>query len=407
MSILTSRRFVIEVLLAMVLFATTAGAQSSDSKSDDPKPTKAEDEDQIAAERAGFGRIPNYELLLPSNLLSVGVRVAGGASVEFSGVGAIPNQSMPTEDMTSEVDRVYANGFVGVDARADANGEPIPNDGKTNTWGFADEDQVAEDGTGIYMTAFSTSSDGSVVHADSGYNPGFDIELSRRLGGRKLRWGVQAGIGLSDINAKTSGEITASLRSLTDFYSLLGAAAPDAPYEGPQIRTDTVTNPDGSTSTVTTDVSVLISDLPTERTDETIVSGAEISGFWQVKGAYFSARMGPWLEMAISERFTIRASGGVSGKVVGAFLRFDERFMLPDDAGELAASDQTNTDSWAMVGGYAALEGQYWLTERSGFFAGATFEAVSGDVELRSGDRLAKMNLESGAGLRLGFTTRF
>lgn len=407
MSIPTSRRYVFGVLLASVVFATTAGAQSSDTKSDDQKPSGTEDEDQIAAERAGFGRIPNYELLLPSNLISVGVRVAGGASVEFSGVGAVPNQFMPTGDITAEQARTYNNGFVGLDARADANGDPIPDDGKTNTWAFTTTDQIAEDGTGIYMTAFSTSSDGSVVRADTKYTPGFDIELSRRLGGRKIRWGMQVGIGLSDINAKTTGEITASLRSLTDFYSLLGAAPPAAPYEGPQTRTDTVTNPDGSTTSVTTDISVLLSDLPTERTDEMIVSGAEINGFWQVKGAYFSARLGPWAEMTINERFTIRASGGLSGKVVGAFLRFDERFRLPDESGELAASDQTNTDSWGMFGGYAALEGQYWLTERSGFFAGATFEAVSGDVELRSGDRLAKMNLESGAGVRLGFTTRF
>jgi hypothetical protein len=407
MSIPTSRRFLFEVLLAMVLFATTASAQSSDPKSDDRKPTKTEDEDQLAAERAGFGRIPNYELLLPSNTLSVGVRIAGGASVEFSGVGAIPNLAMPTDDLTTVMARSYAKGFVSFDARSDANGDPIPDDGKTNTWAFDSTDQIAADGTGIYMTAFSTSSDGSVVRADASYNPGFDIELSKRLGGKKLKWGVQAGIGLSDINAKTRGDITASLRSLTDFYSLLGAAAPAAPYNAPQTRTDTVTNPDGSSSTVETDVSVLLSDLPTERVDETFVSGAEINGFWQVKGAYFSARLGSWLEMAINDRFTIRASGGVSGKVIGAFLRFDERFILPDETGELTASDQTNTDSWAMVGGYAALEGHYWLTERSGFFAGATFEAVSGDVELRAGDRLAKMNVESGAGIRFGFTTRF
>ncbi|HEY5552793.1 MAG TPA: hypothetical protein VIK52_12950 [Opitutaceae bacterium] len=403
----SSRRFSFEVLLAALLFASTAGAQSNDTQPSESKSTKTPDAAELAAERAGFGRIPEYELLVPANLISVGVRVSGGAKVEFSGVGAITSESMPTEDVTSEVIRNYSNGIVGLDARTDANGDPIPDDGKTNTWAFGSMEQVAEDGTGIYMTAFSTSSDGSIVRADSGYNPGFDIEFSRRLGGKKLKWGVQVGAGLSDINAKTTGEITASLRSLTDFYSLLGAAAPTAPYSAPQFRTDSVTNPDGSTTSITTDISVLLSDLPTERVDETLVSGAEINGYWQVKGAYFSARMGPWLEMAINERFTVRASGGVSGKVVGAFMRFDERFQLPDEGGELSASNQTNTDSWAMVGGYAAVEGQYWLTERSGFFAGASFEAVSGDVELRSGERAAKMNLESGAGIRFGFTTRF
>ncbi|HUG10677.1 MAG TPA: hypothetical protein VMM36_06670 [Opitutaceae bacterium] len=409
----SSRRFLF-ALLAAFLIASTAGAQGTGAPTDEsgpsdtkPASSKVQDEEELAAQRAGFGRLPNYELMFPSNLLSVGVRISGGTKVEFAGVGAIANPSMPDDSPASNELRIYSNGGVGPDARTDLNNQPIPPDGKTNSWAFASEDQIAEDGSGIYMTAFSTSSDGSVVRAESGYNPGFDIELSRRIGGKKIKWGVQAGIGLSDINAKTTGDISASVRELTDFYSLLGAAAPEAPYEAPDISLDIVTNPDGSVSTVSTDVSVLISDLPVERIDETIVSGAQISGFWQVKGAYFSARLGSWVEMPLGTRFTVRASGGVSGKVVGAFMRFDERFILPDEAGELTATDQTNTDSWAMVGGYAAVEAQYWLTERSGFFAGASYEAVAGDVELRSGERVAKMNLESGAGVRLGFTTRF
>jgi hypothetical protein len=402
------------VPLAALLIASTAGAQGTGATTDESRPADTKpasddtlSEEELAAQRAGFGRLPNYELMFPSNVLSVGVRVTGGAKVEFEGVGAISNPSMPDDSPASNEVRIYSNGAVGPDARTDLNNQPIPPDGKTNSWAFESADQIAEDGSGIYMTAFSTSSDGSVVRADSGYNPGFDIELSRRIGGKKFRWGVQAGIGLSDINAKKTGEITASLRALTDFYSLLGAAAPEAPYEAPDISLDIVTNPDGSVSTVSTDHSVLLSNLPAERTDLTTISGAQISGFWQVKGAYFSARLGSWLEMPVGSRFTVRASGGVAGKVVGAFMRFDERFILPDEAGELNATSQTSTDSWAMVGGYAALEAQYWLTERSGFFAGASYEAVAGDVELRSGDRAAKLNLESGAGIRFGFSTRF
>jgi hypothetical protein len=400
--------------LAALLIASTAGAQGTGATTDESRPAdtaRASDdtlsEEELAAQRAGFGRLPNYELMFPSNVLSVGVRVTGGAMVEFGGVGAIANASMPDDSPASNEARIYSNGFVGPDARTDLNSQPIPPDGKTNSWAFDSADQVNEDGSGISMTAYSTSSDGSVVRADSGYNPGFDIELSRRIGGKKLKWGVQAGIGLSDINAKRTGEVSASLRALTDFYSLLGAAAPEAPYEAPDVDLEIVTNPDGSVSTVSVDRSVLISDLPVDRIDETTISGAQISGFWQVKGAYFSARLGSWLEMPFGSRFTVRASGGVAGKVVGAFMRFDERFILPDEAGELTATDQTSTDSWAMVGGYAALEAQYWLTERSGFFAGASYEAVAGDVELRSGDRVAKMNLESGAGIRFGFSTRF
>lgn len=390
-------------LLAFSLLLPAAYAQTPGTDEKEPDTTKEEAE----AQKAGFGRLPEYDIYVPDNTLSVGIRVSGKAKVEFSGIGTINNVTMPTEDMTAEINRSYTNGAVRVDQRTDANGNPVPDDGKTNNWGFESMDQVSADGTGIYMTSYSTVSDGSLVNAKSGPTPGVDIEVSRRVGGRKIKWGLQAGLGLNDINAKSTGEITASLRALTDFYSLLGAAAPEAPYEGPVTRTDVVTNPDGSVSTVQTDITTLLSELPLDRTDTLTEGGAQINGLWQVKGAYLSARLGPWIEMPLSEKIKLRASGGVSGTVIGAFMRFDERFLIPDSTEELQASDQTNTDAWGMFGGYVALEGQYWLTERSGFFAGASYEAVSGDVQLRSGDRLADMNVESGAGLRLGFTTRF
>jgi len=383
------------VLLAALLMPVAAFAQT--------ETTAAEKE----AQEAGFGRIPEDAFRLPDNSVSIGVRLSGKAKVEFTGIGAITSDSLPTDDITTEIARTYNDGFVSLDSRTDANGDPIAADGKTNVWAYSADSQLADNGGGIFLTSYSTVSDGSTVKSDSGPTPGFDIEISRRIGGNHLAWGLQLGLGLSDINAKTSGEISASLRKLTDYYSLLGAAAPGAPYEAPVYQSDTVTNPDGSTTPIQTDVSVLLSSLPGERTDTIDSSAAQINGFWQVRGAFFSARMGPWIELPLSEQFTIRASGGVSGTVIGAFMRFDERFLLPDTDTELTAMDQTNSDSWGMIGGYAALEARWWLTERTGFFAGASYEAVSGDVELKSGDRLAKMNVETGAGVRVGFTTRF
>lgn len=402
MSFSNSRRRLVGIL-AVSLFVSAAYSQNPDA-AEKPADTTKEEAD---AQRAGFGRLPEYDIYVPDNTLSVGIRVSGKAKVQFSGIGTISNENTPTGDLTSELTRVYDNGAVGLDQRLDANGSPIPNDGKTNNWRFDSADQVSADSTGIYMTSYSTVSDGTMVDAKSGPTPGVDIEVSRRVGGRKIKWGLQAGLGLNDINAKSTGEISASLRSLTDFYSLLGAAVPTAPYDGPVTRTDVVTNPDGSVTTIQTDITTLLSELPLDRTDTLTEGGAQINGFWQVKGAYLSARLGPWIEMPINEKIKVRASGGVSGTVIGAFMRFDERFLIPDSTEELAASDQTSTDAWGMFGGYVALEGQYWLTERSGFFAGASYEAVSGDVQLRSGERLADMNVDAGAGVRFGFTTRF
>lgn len=360
-----------------------------------------------AIDEADYARVPDDTFRLPDNLLSIGIRLTGSAKVDFSGLGTIPNSFMPTADVASEILRIYADGFVGVSARVDANGNPLPPDGRTNVWKFDNNNQIASDRSGIFFANYATLAGGATAKANSGPTPGFDIEVSRRIGGEHIKWGAQVGLGLTDINAKTTGDITASLRRLRDFYSLLGAAPPDAPYEAPVFSSTIVTNPDGSTTTVITDISVLLAGIPTNRSDTITSNAAQINGFWQVRGAYFTARLGPWIELPITERITVRASGGVSGTVLGAFMRFDERFLMPDGGGELTAADQTSPDSWGMFGGFAALEAQWWLTERSGFFAGATYEAVSGDAELKSGDRTARMNVESGAGVRFGFTTRF
>lgn len=401
MPIQSFRTTLISVLLAGSVFPIIGNAQSDSSEKKETTSTIA------SPEEANFAKIPDDAFRLPDNSFSIGVRVGGKAQVDFSGLGTIINESMPTADLTTEMRRSYNDGIVGLDARVDANGARIPSDGRTNTWAFADQTQVATNGGGIYMTAFSTVAENATVSAESGPTPGFDIEISRRIGGENITWGMQFGLGLSDINAKSTGEIDAALRSVRDFYSLFGAAAPDAPYQAPVTSSQIVTNPDGTTTTIVTDISVLLASLPTDRSDTTVSGAAHINGFWQVKGAYFAARMGPWVEFPISEQFKIRASGGLSGTVIGAFMRYDERFLLPDTEGELAATDQTETNSWGMIGGYAAVEAQWWMTERSGFFAGATYEAVSGDVRITSGDRTANMNVNAGAGVRLGFTTRF
>lgn len=386
------RRF-LPVMLPLVLLGSVAKAQSV------PFP--------ISRSR-GF-----YE---PTAGLMISVNYGGKARVNFRDVGTL-SSVLSVGDTTSEVTRVYHDGRVSVDARRTTDGADFPDDGRTNSWGYQSMDQVTEDGSGIGFHRYSALSDGNVITEETGAVPGMDVELMRRfgnIGGRSGRgqarmvWGGMLGFGVIGVNANTRASTAASLVTLTDFYSLDGAPAPDAPYLAPSSENVSVTLPSGATSNLTVDTTTFLVNRPYSRTETVDPGAAQIEGYWQVKGAYLNLRAGPWVRWNISETFSLRASVGISASFLGADFRLDERLVNEDFDFNLRLGDATAKEvQQASIGVMGTIDVELWLTSRTGFFAGAMYESKTDDMILRASGRTAEFSLSGGTGFRFGFTSRF
>ncbi|WP_221029710.1 hypothetical protein [Actomonas aquatica] len=369
--------------------------------------------------------IPDSLLVRPyRNEFSVSLRFLGNSSVRFSGMGEI-RTDFEDDDSTSLANRVYADGYVALDARGQsADGEAF-SDGLTNTWSYDYADQITPEGDGIMFHAYAASPSDAVIEAETpqGVNP--DLEYSRVLyqwgkpvSPRRKAWqlGLLAGWGLSDVNAKYNGSTTADLIVITDTYSLNGAPVPydydsdGEPIEGytaPSSRIIEVVGDDGVTTTYVVDNTTLLGSRPVERTVETIADGAQIDGFWQMSGAYFTLRSGPWVRWEPFKNMSLKLSGGGTFTLIGLSMNYREKLVINDDIESPEIGEQSGTMTETFAGIYGSVDGEWSLNERTSLFASAYYEDFDEELSLEIDGRQAQAEVASGLGLRIGVTTRF
>lgn len=363
------------------------------------------------------------ELAVPKNQLAFGLRFGGKLKATFQNVGSITS-SLDLPDTATEANRAYNDGYVYLDSRVDDDGNDIPSDGRTNTWSYNSAAQVSADGTAIDLHRYETRSEGASMLATSDPSIGLDIEGSRELfrfgrplgpGRRVFTLGAHFGFGLNTLNAKTSGNVTATLLTITDSYSLLGAPPPGGDpsdsdstgYSAPSTTTVTVTNPDGTTTTQTIDNTTYLGSTPQSRSETATPGAANVKGLWQVKGAYFALRAGPWLRWQPSERFSVRLSAGATVNVVGLRMRYDEQLDLENLTTAVQNADESVAENSVQAGYYGGVDAEYWFTERTGFFGSAAYELSTRDSEMTLGGRSALIKMSAGLGLRSGLSFKF
>ena len=239
--------------------------------------------------------------------------------------------------------------------------------------------------------------------------------VSLGVGRKVFTGGAHFGIGLSTLNAKSTGNITATLLSVTDTYSLLGAAAPGGSptdedstgYTAPSSSSESVTNADGTTTSNTIDTTTYLASLPDSRTESITPSGATIDGLWQVRGAFFNVRTGPWIRWQPSDRFSLRLSAGGSMNFVGVKMRHDETLDLEDLSTELTQQIESDSENMAVPGYFGGIDAEWWFSETTGFFGSASYEKATKDKSLTYEGRTAELEMSSGLGLRAGLTVKF
>lgn len=328
--------------------------------------------------------------VLGKNYLHVGLHYAAGPRVAFGQLGSVPSGAL-LGDATGSMARSYNDGSVGLDTRADISGNPI-SDGLTNTWNYSFASQVTAGGD-VAFHSYSTTSTGAAIRADGAGASGWDISLGRKMLslGRRAEIGLTAGLSFTDINAKTHGTVSSRMEMVSDVYSLNGQAPPAAPYSAPSF--DSQLN----------DTTVL---LPVEPMSRTVSTGtADVDGFWQLKGAYYTFYLGPTLRVPIGERLRISLGAGAAVAFVGTNYRAQESIVLAEVDSPVTATAESAQSTW-LPSYYANANAEFLLTPRTGLFLGATYQGKMDYSQTLVG-RTATVGFDNNVGVQSGFSVRF
>jgi hypothetical protein len=175
-------------------------------------------------------------------------------------------------------------------------------------------------------------------------------------------------------------------------------------------------NDGGVDRTIISEVTVPLTNLadPALSTNTAVAGGAEVTGRWQVKGAYFLVKLGPSLRTQLTDRLGLTASIGVAGGYAGTRYTASESFTiatLPDTVLELQDTETGanvigSTTTKFLTGYYADLNLEWAANESMGLFGGFTAQQLN-DYEQKLGDRRAKIDVGNSVGIRGGVSIRF
>lgn len=324
------------------------------------------------------------------------------------------------------------------------------------SWQVQNASQITRnnsDPTGVYrvaMSAYGVTSAGVSVEADSSGSSGFELSLEHKLGQRgRFEWGIAGGLKLVGINAKASAVIPAYLTATTDVYktvpnSLNLGAMPNIsqPTGDGKILYFENFDQSGIVFQYTTALA-----KPLDHSDTGDISGLTpldvnpanvnwgtsgldtdgrivmIQGNWQLKGAYYLARLGPTFRYRFNDTFAVSGTVGLAQGWIGTTFKAEEAF---DDYFDVYASDgkteaplssavaaqvfrskEENVTRKFVSGIYGELNVEYWMTERTGFYLGVSQQTMREYSQKPLSGRTAKIDLGSTSGWKIGVMTRF
>jgi hypothetical protein len=358
----------------------------------------------------------DYAPLVPTGgSLRFGLRYVGGPKVSFHNVGTIPPVFLTPSTSTTATNS-YNDGTVGADTRVDANGHP-ENDGLTNTWTVNFPSQITSDGNVAYHIYSTTAMpDGQTLNAANTLADGWELQMGHSFGkiARKVDVSLVAGFTLNSFNSRRSTGIQSQLTTLTDVYSLNGQSPPlNFPASQPNSTTvnvydsngQVVITPTGVAKTETVDTSILLGTTPTRTNANGTPTTVEVEGNWQIKGAYYTFRLGPVFEFPVTERFKLTLGFGPAAVFAGSTYTSNE-LALVSNVSTLVNISQVKTHSVLLPAWYADANAEYWLTERAGFYFGGTYQRCQ-SFDQRLGGESATIDMTSTSGITSGLTLRF
>lgn len=318
-------------------------------------------------------------------------------------------------------------------------------DSYTRNWSYSGASQLrmSDPGSGIYdqvaMSAYSSmGAQGATATAKSSNTPGIELTMGRVIQRHKrFEWGFTVGLGISEFNAKTRQSLPVRLQYVRDIYDIYstGANFDQTPAKGalgdltvisqPTFNASgtgagglTYQNPNAEDPTAEINgTRETTNPISAERVGEQQTGDdatGTVNGFWQVKGVYYMLRVGPMARIPIGKRFSAYLSAGYMAAYAGSKFRYDENVILPDNTGTISTKVtnssgnviDTKENQQYLSGFYADCNLEWWLSTRTGFYAGVAYERL-GSYDQKFNGRKASVKMDNGLGLRFGVMTRF
>jgi hypothetical protein len=358
---------------------------------------------------------------VPNLTLHIGARAISGAKSTFSGKGNLLSTQGYGALTDTRINRNYHDGYINVDSRTilDANGNsaPISPDGKTNSWTYLDNAQVMADGLLAMHTYAVATADTTTPSHDLGNSYGMELTLTRDMGTlfkSRARWGLVAGLSMSDLNASTSGLVPATVTTVTDLYSLDGQVPPPAPYYAPTALSipvldsngNPVLGPSGTALTRTADSSTLLGNQPLDR--RTTTASTTVSNKWKLKGSFMTFRFGPTVFVPITEHLSASFSVGAALVYAGSTYTVVQAYK-PATSNDIVDFVSDGVSEF-LPGFYVDANLNYTFTDTAGMYLGASYQS-SGDYTQKISSTTSAysthVDLNGMQGLRAGMTFRF
>jgi YD repeat-containing protein len=310
-----------------------------------------------------------------TNHLTLSARMGFNISAKFKGVtpapSALPSISRLAPDGLAYN---YDNGYVHTDVSDNFGGQ-------TWNWGYDAASQIS--GDTILMNRSTPVGRSSSPSMENNPYPGAEIAYSRLLGGVKedgyYGFEVAANYMSVPLNQTVSGKVS----RLTDAYPFTpGTTPPAAPYQG------SFNGP-----------GFVIGDSPVSSTT-TILPGAGLRDKQQYDGNLWGLRLGPYLDIPLSERWDISFSGGLAVGLLNSSASWKQTV-----AGVTVASG-SGSDWDVLWGFYIGANVSYLISERWSAVGGAQFQYL-GTYEHSFGGRKVEVDFGQTIFVTLGLAYSF
>jgi hypothetical protein len=391
-----------------------AGLRAQTNQADEENADKQAPPEEIP----DFSQLDEYTYV-PKSTLSIGDRLfLRGPKTTFSGQGSLPATTYPgTNPAVPNVQRTYSDGYVEPDQRTVVvtdgvgSGTAISqaSDGRTNTWGYDNINQLLPNGNIAFHSDSAEITDTSSHEENGQSTAGIELMMDRDMGklGKHFKWSITAGFSLADIRSNIFASVPANVTAVTDTYDLFGQVPPLPVYSSPS----TISQTTGSgTSAVATnpDETILLGNTPLSRT--TTTESATVTNRYFTEGAYYTLRVGPTVVMPFGKHWNLSLSAGPMVIYAGAEMNVLEDLAFATNEADLQDLYQKENNK-LVPGYYVDVDLQYQLTDTAGFYVGGVYQGAGTFTQsVQSGDGTAydsKIDFGEQEGVKTGMTVRF
>jgi hypothetical protein len=289
------------------------------------------------------------------NRIGLSYRMGLNFKVDFRNLGGL-QLSDPGPSTGSAVNRNYDNGYNRVDISGNRSD-------LTWYWGYSSLNS-AQPGSLVLQSDSTPATATSGRYQDSVQSGAEVWYLHEFKRGKHWRAGLEAGLGFMAVSIKDEQTLTYFANRTSDAYGIGPVLLPQPPYTG------TFQGPGPLISSSLT---------PAGRSETVLPGAATITGRREVDSDLITLRLGPYLELPLSEKWSITLGGGLVLAVADTKFKFDETVSISDPLYGISLTGARSGSGWQtdfLVGGYAGANVLFAVSEKVRLQAGAMFQAA-------------------------------